>query len=353
MKRYGLIFILSIFLFSCHTGRMQRYVLRELKPAQSYMQLPSPSMPVYAKDDAWFVKKDNHLPVDIFYVYPTMLISDTAWNQAIDDSLTNGKVRRFAIRQQLSLFDGLGNLYVPKYRQATFYSFVDNSGSGQKAIALAYSDIKEAFNYFIQHYNHHRPFILVGHSQGAYLLYKLLPVVMSDPTLRPKLIAAYTVGWPLTVSYLKQHPNIKSCEDSCSVGCILSWNTQHKNTWLSLVNEKSIAVNPLSWKTTQEKVPATKHRGAVFFTDANHSDTIPHYVSAKITHKGLLKVSLPPNQKWLSSFDSGIWPKKYGKLNDRKAAKMGIYHLWDFNMFYLNIRENARCRIEYYLKTRR
>ena len=45
--------------------------------------------------------------------------------------------------------------------------FFDKNDNGQKALDVAYTDIENAFDYFIKKYNKNNPFIIAGHSQGA------------------------------------------------------------------------------------------------------------------------------------------------------------------------------------------
>ena len=71
------------------------------------------------------------------------------------------------LANQASAFNDTCNIYAPEYRQATYYSFFDTKGNGQNALDLAYEDIENAFDYFIENFNHKKPFIIAGHSQGA------------------------------------------------------------------------------------------------------------------------------------------------------------------------------------------
>ncbi|GIR73695.1 MAG: hypothetical protein CM15mP76_04220 [Prochlorococcus sp.] len=68
---------------------------------------------------------------------------------------------------QASAFNGSCNIYAPEYRQATYFSFFDKDDNGKKALDLAYEDIENAFNYFLEFFNNGKPFIIAAHSQGA------------------------------------------------------------------------------------------------------------------------------------------------------------------------------------------
>ena len=54
-------------------------------------------------------------------------------------------------------------MYVPRYRQATLYSFADFGENGSKALEVAYQDVKESFLYFDLHIRKGRPFFIASH----------------------------------------------------------------------------------------------------------------------------------------------------------------------------------------------
>ena len=73
---------------------------------------------------------------------------------------------------------------------------VDQNGDGGKALELAYQDVRAAFNYFINERNNGRPFIIAGHSQGAFHADRLLKAV-AGKALQQRLVAAYPVGFSI------------------------------------------------------------------------------------------------------------------------------------------------------------
>ena len=50
------------------------------------------------------------------------------------------------------------------------------AGNGRAILdrGLGYDDVRDAWNYYLQHDNHGRGVVLIGHSQGAYVLAALL-----------------------------------------------------------------------------------------------------------------------------------------------------------------------------------
>ncbi len=63
---------------------------------------------------------------------------------------------------------------------------------------LAYRDVLAAFDVFLAAQPAATPIILAGHSQGALHLSRLL--IERRAALKGRLVAAYVVGWPLSVS---------------------------------------------------------------------------------------------------------------------------------------------------------
>lgn len=326
MNRILYLIFISIFIFqSCTKEGMGRYVMRKQKPSKAFSVNNIPVKPDYSNDSSWYVKNNINETIDIFYVYPTLYLSPDNWNADCGDTIVQKRFEKFTVRKQLNIFEGLGNIYVPKYRQASLYCFIDNNDDGEKAIDLAYTDVRRAFFYYMENYNNGKPFMLVGHSQGSRHLLELLKEISKNPKIKNKIIATYAIGWPVTKAYLKENTEIKMCNDPCQTGCVISWNTEGKHRIISLVEEPSVSVNPLTWKIDSVLAPKTMHKGAVFISPTN-VDTTYNWVSAQ-NIDGRLIISKPDNVK-------EIWmPFKYGN-----------YHVQDFSMFYFNIKENAALR---------
>jgi hypothetical protein len=321
-----------IFLFqSCSKEGIGRYVMRKQKPNLDFSLGSVPKKPNYSDVKSWIVKDNINETIDIFYVYPTSYYSPCNWNAEITDTSVIKRINKFVLKKQLDIFKGIGNIYAPFYRQANLYSFIDKDDNGKKAIDLAYSDVKRAFYYYIEHFNNTKPFMLVGHSQGSKHLLELLIEISKDSKIKNRIIATYAIGWPITKKYLEENPQIKICESYCQTGCVISWNTEGKHKLVSLVKEPSASVNPLTWKINDSIATKDLHKGAVFVS-SDSIDTVCNTVSAQ-NKNGHLIISKPDNIKQ-------IWmPFRYGN-----------YHVHDFSMFYFNIQENAIDRKKCYWK---
>ena len=136
-------------------------------------QVPSP--PVYSDDAFWAALPGKEDPSDsvpenapeyredtgvaVFFIHPTSYIKKDNWNQPLDDSDANWIVDHRVLRHQASVFSGCCEVYAPRYRQATFFSFLDQDGHGEMALEVAYTDVSRAFDDFLRRIGN-APFIL-------------------------------------------------------------------------------------------------------------------------------------------------------------------------------------------------
>ncbi len=278
-------------------------------------------------------------PVDIFYIYPTIFSSETEPVMHWDDAMLAAKARNIAL-QQTGPFETLGNVYAPYVRQGELnraLKGLEVHPIRTDAMQCGFRDTQEAFHYYLEHWNGGRPFILVGHSQGAFSLLNLLKREFNKPELERKLIAAYLFGCSVTDADFTEAPHLKVAEGAHDLGVIIAWNTEATEAVPSPFTNRpgTRCINPLNWRTDDSEAPASLNRGAVFF-DGNSRiiKEVPGFCSAKInTSTGaLVVVTQIPGQ-----YDNAVFGK-------------GIYHGNDINFFFRNVEINARERAEIYLK---
>lgn len=265
--------------------------------------------------------------VDVFFLYPTTLTSKklqgVVWNADINDAELNAKTDYTSILYQASVFNKSCRVFAPRYRQAHIYSFYTlGTEASKNALDLAYSDIKTAFEYYLEHDNHGRPIILAGHSQGTYHAERLLKEFFEYKPLQKQLVCAYIIGMATPKTYFS---NIAPCADSASTGCFVTWRTFKEGYLTEFVkkeNGSSWVVNPLNWKLDEAKVSRNENQGAVLF---NYNKILKHTNGARISN-GVLWINKP---KFPFSF-----------LSARKN-----YHVGDINLFYMNIRTNIDVRL--------
>ncbi|HMJ45728.1 MAG TPA: DUF3089 domain-containing protein [Ferruginibacter sp.] len=288
--------------------------------------IPKPLRDQYAKDSI----------ADVFYLYPTSLTAkkDLRWNAPIDDIDINKKTDYTAILYQASAFSEKTRLFAPRYRQAhirSYFEFQDNNAQVINAFELAYTDIKSAFIYYMEHYNNGRPIILACHSQGTTHGARLLKEFFEGKPLMKQLVCAYLVGMPTPDNYFSQIP---SCKDSGSVGCYVGWRT-YKRGYIDTIfvtkeTFKSNVTNPLLWTSDTSFAPSINNKGAVL---KNFNKVYSPGVDAQIYN----------NVLWTSR------PKFFGDI----FLTNKNYHIADINLFYLNIAANVKYRIAKFMEKNR
>ncbi len=127
-------------------------------------------------------------PIDCFYVYPTVSPEPTG-----NSDLTIGLAETVVAQIQASRFSQVCRVYAPMYRQITSAGLV--TPSLHASPLEAYQDVLAAWRDYLAHDNHGRGVVLVGHSQGAYILKHLVSTVVDrSPAQRRRLVSAILLG---------------------------------------------------------------------------------------------------------------------------------------------------------------
>jgi len=156
-----------------------------------------------------------------FYVHPTTYLKTDRWNAPLDAGDETDERTRLFVQSQASAFAHNSDIWAPEYRQAAYGAFLLKSEDAQKALDLAYSDVRAAFDVFLAAQPKDRPIVLAGHSQGALHLLRLLRE--RHDVLKGRLVAAYIVGWPVSVTADLPSLGFPACRTKEQAGCILSW----------------------------------------------------------------------------------------------------------------------------------
>lgn len=320
----------------CFTARPTRAYDARLAPAppdyadiSNWAALPQRNDPADRTPCPDFPDRQAESAVDVFFLHPTTYTGsqrrERHWNAAADDAAVNQKTDSTTILYQASLFNSAGRIYAPRYRQAHLHAFYTRDTlSADAALDLAYADVKAAFQHYLEHWNQGRPFIIAGHSQGARHGMRLVRDLIENTPLESRLVAAYFVGWPVREGFFTR---IKPCETPEETGCFCSWRTWERRYGLKHAYERDvICTNPVTWTIREgEYAPRTASRGAVL---RNFCAPYPQLCDAEV-YKGVLLCSKP-------KFPGSI-------LFLRKN-----YHIGDLNLYYLDVRENARLRAAAY-----
>ena len=159
----------------------------------------------------------------IFFVHPTSYYSKSSWNAPLDDADANYRADLF-MRGMASAFGDAGEVWAPRYRQATLGAFLatDRVTAG-KAIDAAYRDVEQAFDAFLAAQPKNKPIILAGHSQGALHIETLIKNRIAGTPLAKRIVAAYVVGWPISRETDLDALGLPACETPEQANCILGW----------------------------------------------------------------------------------------------------------------------------------
>ena len=163
--------------------------------------------------------------VDCFYVYPTVDLSPIPGNHT---DFTDVEAMRQVAQNQAARFTEVCRVYAPLYRQATIASYLSPLRDGY--LDVAYRDVEDAFERYLERDNAGRPFVLIGHSQGATMVSKLLSEqIDSRPELRERLVVAMPIGADLYVGAGEtkggSFQSVPICTDRATPGCVVAFRT--------------------------------------------------------------------------------------------------------------------------------
>ena len=340
LKKSTLLLIVYFLLNGCSV--IKNYSLKSfISPSYKSVDFSFDSIPLkpdYSSEKSWAVlpskypKQLSELLGDyeaesavVFYIYPTLLLDpdDTRWNADIFDNKIRKDVVDKAVKYQASAWAKAGNLYVPYYRQAHIRIFDSEFyKQGEEAGEVAYSDIKEAFEYFLKNYKKNQPIIIASHSQGTIHAKRLLQEYFDGTDLQKYLVAAYLIGARIKLSDFKF---LKPMNSHDAIGGYVSWNTYKKNKYPEKYEswfKGGVTSNPITWDKKNES-KYEDHLGLLYINDKIYSKSV------KINIKdGLVWTSIPkvPNRFLLSFIKN--------------------YHYADINLFWSDIQQNTIDRLK-------
>ena len=331
----------------------ERVLIRSAVPQGHYRAPPPRSGPNYAEQASWIARpgltndpsawrptpESRPLvprPAHAFYIHPTTYLQRDRWNAPLNDRESRDRAALF-VQSQASAFN-VAAVWGPRYRQAAFGAFLLDSEDARAALALAYSDVARAFDQFLASIPPGEPIILAGHSQGALHLTRLLRERVAGKPLRERIVAAYVVGWPLSVSADVPALGLPACRAAAQAGCLLSWMSFAEPANPDLVidsyegsagltgskreREDILCVNPLTGTHNGAAPPAANSGTLVPSADLRSATLLPGRVGARCA-KGLLLID-------------GAIP-----LLGPYVLPGNNYHVYDYALFWDAIRADA------------
>jgi hypothetical protein len=347
----------------------ERLITAALVPSAAYVAPPPADGPDYALARNWIARPDlardpaRWTPAGItvaadpenavFYILPTAIFDRGQWNATLAETADNAPVgQRMAmfLRGQASVFNGVGAIWSPRYRQATFGAFLTDKPEAAQALDLAYGDVLAAFDAFVAAQPADRPIVLAGHSQGSLHLLRLLKERVAGTPLARRIIAVYAGGWPISITADLPALGLPACASPEATGCILAWQSFARpaefatlrarfdaGTGLAGVPRKDtqiLCTNPIIGAVSAAAVPAADNLGSLLpNADFSGGELIARGIGAQCLASGILDIGEPPG-----GYSAFILPGNN-------------YHVYDYPLFWADLRADVGRRVAAFAAT--
>jgi hypothetical protein len=116
------------------------------------------------------------------------------------------------------------------YRQITLQGLLQPDTVTRAMVDQTYGDVRAAWRDYLAHDNHGRGVVLIGHSQGTWMLRRLIAGEI-DPKAseRRLLVSAVLLGGNVTVAKGKDvggdFKHVRACRSSAQTGCVIAYST--------------------------------------------------------------------------------------------------------------------------------
>ena len=323
-------------------------------------QAPAPD---YAQRGAWVLLPDPNAPpqpVDVFFIHPTSYPASFTsysggrhWNGPIDDHAAMVALADVMLPNYAAPFDAVGDVYAPRYRQASLYTKSTLWDDAIEARQFAYGDIQSAFDSYLARYNRGRPFILVGVEQGGDLGARLLAeAIAPNPSLRGRLVAAYLIDTVVPADAFGPGAPVRACGRRDQGGCLVAyagvrqgdftgvqrllgramvWGTQDQLQPLGA--RRPLCVNPLLGSTSEELAPERLNLGAAAATGLEWG-VRPGFMVRQVSAQcqgGVLRVSRPrsallrPSGDWIERAREPAYNLFWADLEADSQARLAAW----------------------------
>ena len=359
--RWGLVAALAAFLALV---ALSAVILRDqifqtfLDPGVPFQTYERPPAPDYVQDEAWAARPEVRIADEaghpaVFFIHPTTYDGGSHWNAPFDRPQEAVEVAQIILPNYAAPFlvEDV-QLYAPRYRQASLYTFMNNREDSVLARELAHSDVKRAFDQFLRELDPEQPFFLVGVGQGGAIgLDVLASQIAPDEAVRRRLIAAYIIEAPTPLDLLVGPlSTVPVCTHPAQARCLVSWIavTPQETARIEAITTRSraidaegrispvedralLCVNPVLWTANEDYAPARLHRGAAAAAELSLSDApspMTNQTGAQC-QGGLLMIDQPRARAL----------HRPGRLAEDRRVRPA-------NLFYMDIRANAQARLD-------
>ena len=327
-------------------------------PASKFEAQPPLQPNAYAAADMWFARpgmtgtnpvlwRPDGMPADpaaspppynvaVFFVHPTSYLKKTHWNAPIGDAQAR-QIGEATVRANASVFASAAEVWVPRYRQATLGAFLSDDPAARQAHDLAYADVAEAFEAFVAAQPPGRGIVLAGHSQGSFIIKRLLKEKIAGTPLARRIVAAYVIGW--VVDTVRDLPamGLPACTEPQQTGCVISYLSFTAAAQTATMRDAYerfagapgvpraephyLCSNPLTGGTGGTVLAAANIGGIVPDAKMEHARIVPGLVGAACSNDGTLRIGGGP--------DMGPF-----------VLPGGNYHVYDYALFWSNLRRD-------------
>jgi hypothetical protein len=203
------------------------------------------------------------------------------------------EAERRVVHQQAARFGSTCRVYAPSYRQVTLRGLGQRrAGGGGTDLdrGLAYDDVLSAFRHYLQHDNAGRGFVLVGHSQGARILVRMIAEEIDGTALQDRMVSALLLGTTVTVAGGSDvggdFRSVPLCRSPMQTGCVV--------TYVSFRSTAAPPENTLFGRTTEPGLEAA-------CTDPTALAGTPGQLHAYLSADGTTIVNRRQARAWLAS----------------------------------------------------
>jgi hypothetical protein len=166
--------------------------------------------------------------IDCFFIYPTVSL-DPGWQS----DFAADKMEFDDIKIQFARFGAACRQFAPIYRQTTLTALRSSSGGPQPTGERppqgfgGFTDVVDAWNWYMAHENKGRGVVIIGHSQGAGLATRLIAQEVEGKPAQKQFISAIILGSAVGVPEGKDTGGsfkaIPLCHAEDQLGCVISY----------------------------------------------------------------------------------------------------------------------------------
>lgn len=335
-----------------------------LVPGTEFHDVPMPPGANYGQAALWIARPDiaNNpalwLPpgvarstaaprASIFFVHPTSFTESRGWNAPLNDRESQDLAALF-VRSQASAFNGLGQIWAPKYRQATFGAFLTSNDNARRALDFAWRDVLAAYEEFLREAPADRPIILAAHSQGSMHLLRLLQERVRNAPEASRVAAVYLIGWPVSLTADLPALPFPACQSTDQARCVVSWmsyaepadTSQILDVWDDTAGPRGarrgsdmLCTNPLTGAPGSGAAGTNRNLGTLVPNEEmTEARLTPRLVAARCGPRGALLIGERETLPEMGPY----------------ALPGNNYHVYDYALFWANIRADAGRRLTAY-----